>query len=500
MAAPARAGPIAEGGQPVKPRNTLLLALVVAALGAFVWFYEIEGGAEREKREAASKQLFPDVTAEQIQSIELRTEEGTNVRLERTAEADWKIVAPLAAPADRFAVDGVASTLAELTPEATFDTPEPLENYGLAVEPSVRFRAGDEDYALRLGNATPVGGNVYATDAEGKRVVAIASWRKNALTKTLKQLRDGRVIDFDRTAVKGITLESADGRVVLARVDDGWRIAEPVDAKADADAVEGLLSDLQYLRADEFVDEPAADAVLGLDAPWLTAELALESGEPVGLQVGAKREDRRVVRGSAGRVFEIAGSRLESLPRELTAFRWKQLGGFATEDAAQLELRFQEPGAEPVTILGSRDEHGGWTTSPEAMAPGKASRLVAELSGLRAEDVAADAMGEAERAARGRAPPRATFVVRGQRSEGHADGAVLAELQLGVPQGDGRIPAQRAGEPTVYWVAAGARDVLPVGLAAWRESFALKEEPKAEQPAAGEEAEGEAAPPGEPAE
>jgi hypothetical protein len=64
----------------VKPRNTLLLALVVAALGAFVWFYEIEGGAEREKREAASKQLFPDVTAEQIQSIELRTDEGTNVR------------------------------------------------------------------------------------------------------------------------------------------------------------------------------------------------------------------------------------------------------------------------------------------------------------------------------------------------------------------------------------------------------------------------------------
>ena len=28
-------------------------------------------------------------------------------------------------------------SLAELTPEATFDTPEPLENYGLAVEPSV---------------------------------------------------------------------------------------------------------------------------------------------------------------------------------------------------------------------------------------------------------------------------------------------------------------------------------------------------------------------------
>ena len=464
----------------MKPRNTALLALVVAAVAAFVWFYEIEGGAERAKQEEASKRLFPDVTAESIQSIELRTQDGTNARLERAGDAGWKLVAPLATPADRFAADGVASTLAELAPEATFDTPEPLENYGLAIEPSVRFRAGDKDYALRLGKTTPVGGNVYATDAEGKRVFAVASWRKNALDKSVKQLRDGRVLDFDRAQVKGITLESGDGRVVLARADEGWRIAEPVAAKADADAVEGLLSDLQYMRADEFVDTPADDAQLGLDAPWLSAELALESGDPLRLAVGATREDRRVVRGSAGRVFEVAASRLESLPRKLEAYRWKQLASFASEDAAQLELRFEEPGAEPVTILGTRDEAEGWSTAPEAMAPGMASRLVSELSGLRAEEVAADSMGEAERAALGLAPPRATLIVRGKPNEGHAGGAPLAELQLGLPQPDGRIPAQRAGEPTIYWLAAGAREVLPTGLGAWRESFVAKEEPPAE--------------------
>jgi hypothetical protein len=470
----------------VNPRNTLLLALVVAAVAAFVWFYEIEGGAERAKQEEASKKLFPDVTAEGIATIELRTEEGQNARLERAGDAGWTLVAPIASPADRFAVDGVASTLAELSPESTFETPEPLENYGLAVEPSVRFRAGERDYALRLGNATPVGGNVYATDGEGKRVFAIASWRKNALQKSVKQLRDGRVLDFDRAQVKRITLDSGDGHVALARADDGWRIVEPVDAKADADAVEGLLSDLQYLRADEFVDQPAADAQLGLDAPWLSAELAPESGEPVRLAVGAVREDRRVVRGSAGRVFEVAGSRLESLPRQLSAFRWKQLASFTLEDAAQFELRFQEPGAEPVTIVGRSQGEEGWSTEPEAAAPGKASRLVTELSGLRAEEVAADAMGDAERAALGLAPPRASLLVRGQPSEGHADGAVLAEVQLGLPQADGRIPAQRAGEPAVYWLAASAREVLPVGLAAWRESFVAKEPPPVpdESPAA----------------
>ena len=40
----------------------------------------------------------------------------------------------------------------------------------------------------------------------GKKVFALASWRKNALEKSVKQLRDGRVLDFDRAQVKGITL------------------------------------------------------------------------------------------------------------------------------------------------------------------------------------------------------------------------------------------------------------------------------------------------------
>ncbi len=461
----------------MKPRNTLLLALVVAAVAVFVWFYEIEGGAERAKQEEASKRLFAGVTAEQIQSIELRTEDGTTARLERAGDEGWQLVAPLAYPADRFAVDGVASALADLAPEVSFDTPEPLANYGLEGEPAVRFRAGETDHALRLGNTTPVGGNVYATDGEGKRVHALASWRKNALVKTLKQLRDGRVLDFDRAQVKGVTLASSDGRVVLARGEGGWRIAEPVDAKADGEAVEGLLSDLQYLRADEFVDAPASDAELGLDAPWLTAELVLESGGPATLAVGAPRSDRRVVRGTAGRVFEIASTRLDSLPRKLSAYRFTELSSFASEDAVSFELRFEEPGGEPVSILGTNGEEG-WSSAPEAMEPDKASRLVSELSALRADDVAADAMGDPERAALGLAPPRATLRVLGKPNEGHTGGPVLAEVMLGVPQADGRIPAQRAGEPVVYWLRAGAGEQLPLSLAAFRESFVVKEEPR----------------------
>jgi hypothetical protein len=471
----------------VNPRNTLLLALVVAALGAFVWFYEIEGAEQRSEEENASKRIFPGLAADAIEWIELRTDEGANARLERV-EAGWKLVAPLAFPADRFAADGVASTLAELSAEATFDTPEPLANYGLAGEPGLRFGGGEKSFGLRLGNSTPVGGNVYAADADAKKVFAVASWRSNALKKTVKQLRDARVLDFDRAKVNGLVIQSADGRVVLAKRDGGWHIAEPVDAKADADAVDGLLSDLQYLRADEFVDVPPLDAELGLAEPWLRIELALEGeAAPLALAVGAERAERRVVRGAREPVFEIATSRLESLPRKLSAYRFKELARFATDAAASFELHFQPKEGVPLTITGTSGQDDGWTTAPEAMQPGKASRLVSELSELRAEDVMADALGDAERAALGLAPARATLRVLARPNEGHAGGPVLAEVWLGDLDAERGIPAMRGGDPTVYWLRAGATEQIPVSLAAWRESFAAKEEPK--PPAEGAEPE-----------
>jgi len=476
----------------MNPRNTLLLALVVAALGAFVWFYEIEGEARRSEAEEATKRLFPGVEADDIEWIELRTGDGQNARLERS-EGGWKLVAPLAFPADRFAADGVASTLAELSAEATFETPEPLANYGLEAEPGVRFGAGEKSFALRIGDTTPVGGNVYMADADAQKVHAVASWRSNALDKTVKQLRDARVLDFDRAQVERITIESADGRVVLAKPDGGWRIAEPVDAKADADAVDGLLSDLQYLRADEFVDAPPPDAELGLDAPWLRIELGRGAeAQPLALTVGAERGDKRVVRGGGAPVFEIARTRLDSLPRKLSAYRFKELARFATDAAASFELRFQPEGGEPLTVTGTQDAEEGWSTSPVAMQPGQASRLVSELSELRADDVMAETLGDAERAALGLAPPRATLVVRGKPNEGHESGPVLAEVMLGDLDPERGIPAQRGGEPAVYWLRVGASEQLPVSLEAFRERFQANEGAEAEGEGAETPAEAEA--------
>ncbi len=67
----------------MSPRTTAVLFLVAAALGAFVWFYEIRGETAREDAEQRAKQLFPEIEAEAVDSITLTTRDGIRARFER---------------------------------------------------------------------------------------------------------------------------------------------------------------------------------------------------------------------------------------------------------------------------------------------------------------------------------------------------------------------------------------------------------------------------------
>ena len=119
----------------MNPRNTGILLLLTAAVGAFVYFYEIRGEEARTQAEADAKRLFPGIEAEAIDSIELTTSDGVEARIERSqgngGDAGWDLVTPLAFPADSFPADALASSLSGLASERKLDDPQPPEVYGL---------------------------------------------------------------------------------------------------------------------------------------------------------------------------------------------------------------------------------------------------------------------------------------------------------------------------------------------------------------------------------
>jgi hypothetical protein len=506
----------------VQPRTTAILFVVAAALAAFVWFYEIGGEEGRREAEARQKRLFPDVESADVDWIQLHTTDGRDVKIERRDGA-WQLVEPLQFPGDGFAVDSMASTLAEISSEAVYEDPQEATVYGLDdASREVRFGAGDREFALRTGDATPLGSNSYASVVGEKPVYTVPTFRVNALRKKLDDLRDKRILDFDVASVTGLTASWPDGRVVLARQDGQWRLEAPLQAEADADTVDDLLSDLSFLRAASFADDPPPDAETGLDEPAFRVELELAAdggaakdegatqgegtakdqaeaegaakgeegaaaGEPRRLAFalgGAEVDGQRYVRAGRPTLFLVPAARLGDFPRKVAAYRFKQLTRFGSLEAKRLELVFHtESGgaSESVTVHATRDG-GEWSSEPEKLDPAKLRRMVEELSRLEAQDVLADEMGSDELRQLGLDPPELTIRVYGEATEegGEEGEKPLAEVRIGALQGSKGIPAQRADRPTVFELDHALSEHVPVSLEALRNRFLAQEKAPAQ--------------------
>ncbi len=471
----------------MNPRTTAILALLVAALGAFVYFYEIRGGEERAEAEAESKRLFPGLEAPSIESVTLRTSDDQTARVERLPDGGWRIREPRDFPADGPAVEGLVSALAQLTSESVFEEPAPLEDYGLGDDPVVRFRVGELERVVRLGDKTPVGGNTYVATAEDVPVYAVPTYRTSALVKRFEELQDKRIAKFDPSAVRGVEATWRGGGVKLAREseDADWRLVAPVEGDADAETVDDLLSTLSFLRASGFLADPPGDAELGLESPEFQAVLELaaaaEDAEPrrLAIAVGSSLDgENRAVRGAEETLrYSIAADRLDDLPRRVGAYRFKELARFDVGDARRVELVFHDAKAAQSSLVTAEKGDAGWEASPEPMDPAKVASLVARLARLRAEDVMADGMDAVGIEALGLDPPRVLLRVLGEASGEGAEAPVLAEVSLGRALPGKGIPGRRADRDTLYWLDYDLGEDVPINLEALRNRFLAQPEP-----------------------
>jgi hypothetical protein len=439
----------------MNPRTTGILLLLAAVLGVFVYLVEIRGGEKRREAEQAAKRLFSGVEEAQIRSLVLETSDEKTARLERI-DGSWRLREPVDFPGDPVAVDGIASSLAQLESKTVLEDPQPPQVYGLGDDArTIGFQVGETGYELRIGEKTPVGSETYVSTAQDPRIFTVESFKVTGMSRSLDDLRERRPLHFDREGIQRIEASWPDGAVVLEKRDDAWQLLEPLEAPADETTLDTFLSDLSFLRASGFLDQPPPDEEVGLDRPAfrvvLTGTPPDGEGEPVRfeLSVGdvALDDGSRAARAVEPSLYKLTESRLEVFPRRVAAYRHKELSRFVGSDAQRLELVFRDVQAaeggrsEVVSIVAERGEEG-WTSTPEALAAGRAARMISELSRLRAEDIAAESMSAEELAEAGLAPPNAVFRVFGAASEESDPGEELAEVRLGEIDGESGILAQ----------------------------------------------------------
>ncbi|MBW2540796.1 MAG: DUF4340 domain-containing protein [Deltaproteobacteria bacterium] len=467
----------------MNPKTTAVLFAIAAALAAFVYFYEIRGEQARVEAKAAEKRLFPDVEQAEITSISLRTSDAPEIRLERR-DGRWRIVAPLDFAADTFAADGIASAITQLMRESVIEDPQPLDVYGFREDGAeVRFAVGGVEKTLRIGSATPVGSNSYALVGGDDRVYTVASYQFSPFKKRAADFRDKRILEFDMAAVRRAAISWPGAEVVIERGEEGWRMVAPTEARADAEAVDGLLMSLSLLRASGFVDEPGSDEEMGFAPPQFAVELELsrEAGdsdaEIARLAVGGVDESgaQRFVRGAAQSLYLISQESLDGFPRRVVEYRDRRLAKFAAEDARRIELGFHTESGETVAVS-LHLEGGDWVSSADPVRSEKLDALVDVLSDLRAHDIVAEGFGPAELRAMGFDPARAVIQVYG---EGEA-AERLAEIQLGVAFGEG-VTARVAERETVFLIATALAEAIPANLDDYRAHFVAQPEPATDE-------------------
>ncbi|MCU0573794.1 MAG: DUF4340 domain-containing protein [Syntrophobacteraceae bacterium] len=329
----------------MKWRHSLIYLAVLLVIAGYYYFFEVVKQAEREKAEAEAKKIF-SLQADQISALELSAPDKPQVRLKRE-EGEWRITDPVASDVEKSAVESLVSTLAGLSWEVEVAREaQDFKPFGLTdpVPLKIRFTAGDRELELLVGEKNPVGRGTYARRGDASRVFLLETANWSLLNKGLDELRRRALFTFTPEEVTGLSLEWADGaglHVLRDGGSDAWRAPERADMKIKESKVRNVIEQVQWLRAQSFVEEGLAGLEShGLMPPHARIRLQLVGERTAELTLAVKDADAaRQIKAASSElpaVVQVDAGILEDLPRDLPALEDRSLIGVKSRDVKEV--------------------------------------------------------------------------------------------------------------------------------------------------------------------
>jgi hypothetical protein len=270
--------------------------------------------------------------------------------------------------------------------------------------------------AIRVGKTSPVGFSTYVQRADESKIYLTGSSFQSGMEKQVKDLRDKGILHIANDDVRRITLERADSRLLLQKGEGVWKITAPAEYKADDKAVQGFLSSLGSLRANDFPAEGETElGKYGLDTPRLSIRLAIgeDEAETQVLFGNTNEEEKSVYVKVASRptIFAVGDWSYENVDKSLGDFRDKTILSFDEADVAEIELARTDGDS---FVLQRTD--GVWTStgSADPASSDLVDGFIRDLKGLQGYEIADD--NPADLGQYGLAPPVLTITVRGKDS------------------------------------------------------------------------------------
>jgi Domain of unknown function (DUF4340) len=318
-------------------RSFLGLLVILLALGAYLYFVE----SKREPGDAERRDRVFAVEASAIEEISVKSESGERTTLRKSGD-DWQMVEPVATTPDSAEVSGLTTNLANLEVQEVIDeNPADLDEYGLATpRVELTFKSGGQERRLLVGRKTPPGTDLYAKLADQPRVFLISSYLDSTFNKNTFDLRDKKVLKIEGDNVDALAISTPERTLRFTKAGGEWRLSAPIDARADSNAVNGIVSRLNTLQMKSIAEaEPEALADFGLDKPAATVQIGSGSSQAT-LLIGKSAGDGVVFAKDHSKpaVVTIESTLLDEIKKEPGSFRQQDLFDARAFNATHLEI------------------------------------------------------------------------------------------------------------------------------------------------------------------
>ncbi len=281
-------------------KGTLILLVLCAGLGAFLYYYEFKGSETRSKA-AQEENVVWKVPQADVQQVDLITAEQHLTAI-RVGDQQWKITLPRELDADADELNRLAGSGAEINRERVIDeNAANLAQYGLdPALTTVAIKTKDGTVReIRFGHNNPTGDSTYAALTGKSEVFLVSGSVAGAFNKKLDDLRNHSVLSFEQFDTQSLDLQSAKGTLALSKENDRWWMQGKTRWVADTTAVSSLLGDLANGRIKEFFDNPDDYVNVGLDKPLVDVRLTVGKDKAIKhLQIGLEKS-RLVKKGQA---------------------------------------------------------------------------------------------------------------------------------------------------------------------------------------------------------
>ncbi|HYL63074.1 MAG TPA: DUF4340 domain-containing protein [Candidatus Methylomirabilis sp.] len=357
-------------------KSTLIVVLIAAALGGFVYFYDSKLAAGPPSDEASWKPAF-SITVGDVSGLTVANKSNPAPIVFAKQGSNWNITQPISTAADQSAVSGIVSDLASDKIERSFAPTDSLSKYGLdPAAVTINFESKGARHTLKLGDKDFSSSLVYAQVDSSKQIGMIPASLLDETSKPLLQLRDRDVLQLNGADISGVALKNPSGDLALTKDSSGWKITKPQPSDADQSAADSLVSSLDTAKFTSVVSENSGDAAkdlapYGLAHPEVSLDLTAKGGKQFHLLIGKgtskDTKDNYYARdASRPMIFQVDSGLYDSLNKKFFDLRDKSILHFETANISLVEIKNSSG-----TIQCSQGKNDEWTMVQPVADKGK---------------------------------------------------------------------------------------------------------------------------------